>query len=125
MRASVSVLVVDDNANWRKTFRSIFADRAFRIVEAETGTDALNKISKGYFDILLIDLKLGGGCTGIEVISRAKELNLRMGAIFLVTGYPDANAMFEAFELGVFEFLEKGDVDLMDQIRTKVDEALK
>src|SRR5690242_15491181 len=110
MSKFVNVLIVDDNPNMRITFKNILSIFDCNILEAETGEEAFTKISNSYFDIIFFDNKLPEG-DGIEVIRKVREANLKIGKIFLVTGYPEKNTKPEAQALGVFHFQSKDNMD--------------
>jgi ActR/RegA family two-component response regulator len=124
MKGPRCVLIIDDNDRWRRTLRTVFADMGFGIAEAETAEKALESISSQYFDLVLVDLRLADSCSGLDIIKRIKELNLKTGAIVVVTGYADTQAMVTAFRLGADDFLSKGSSSLMEELRLKAHEAL-
>lgn len=123
MAEPVKVLIADDESNMRKTLIFILSDFDCVITEVETGEDAFVKICKEYFDVAFFDNKLPGD-DGIKIIRRVRELNIEIGKIFLITGYPGEDPQLEAKELGVFHFQNKKDMDLKE-IREKLNEAMR
>jgi CheY-like chemotaxis protein len=122
MSGLVTVLIIDDNANMRKTLRNVLAEIECSIEEAETGEEALERIASQYFDLVFVDNKLPGD-DGIDVIRKVRESNLGIGRIFLLTGYPAEGLELEAGELGVFYFKNKKDIEL-GEMRNKINEAI-
>jgi CheY-like chemotaxis protein len=122
MCGPVKVLIADDNSDMRITLRNILSIFDCTITEVETGEDAFEKISDEYFNVVFFDNKLPNA-DGIEVIRKVKELNLTIGKIFLLTGYPEESTKYEAEELGVFHFQNKKDMNLKE-LRTKFNEAI-
>ena len=123
MKRTVKVLIADDNPNVRKTLRNILLSFDCVITEVETGEDALDEICREYFDVIFFDNRLPRD-EGIEIIRKARELNLEMGRIFLMTGFPEKNMKSESQKLGVFHFQEKNDMDFVNKIRGKFNEAI-
>lgn len=122
MSAPVAVLIIDDNPNMRKTLRNVLATITCEICEAETGEEALQKITRRWFDLIFIDNKLPGP-DGIQVIKTVREQGLKIGKVFLLTGYPEENTKAKAEQLGVFHFQHKNSMDLL-KLRDKVNEAI-
>jgi CheY-like chemotaxis protein len=52
------ILVVDDDANILRGFKSILEKEGYIVETAETGTDALIKIQKAKFTVYLVDVNL-------------------------------------------------------------------
>ncbi len=83
--ASLSVLVVDDEEVVRETLAEMLADLDHKVVTAESGRDAVEKISIDDFDIVFTDLampEMDGWETAREIHKHKPEL-----PVVLVTGY--------------------------------------
>jgi CheY-like chemotaxis protein len=83
--ASLSVLVVDDEAVVRETLAEMLADLDHKVVTAESGRDAVEKISIDDFDIVFTDLampEMDGWETAREIRKQKPKL-----PVVLVTGY--------------------------------------
>ncbi|HXD31143.1 MAG TPA: response regulator [Pyrinomonadaceae bacterium] len=122
MNPLVAVLIIDDNANMRKTLKNVLADTKCTILEAESGDEALERIASGYFDLVFIDNKLPGP-DGLEVLRAVRERHLAIGSIFFLTGYPTTEIKMEAERLGVFHFQGKDSLDLLG-MGEKINEAI-
>ena len=120
MKKSWRILVVDDDERWRKALSDVLSDPAYSIVERDGEEQALKAIASQYFDVLLLDYRLGDG-DGLSIMRRAQEMNLAMGAVIIVTGFPDASLVVAAMKLGAVDFLNKGD---LKDLRTTVQHAL-
>jgi len=81
----LSVLVVDDDREFRAWVKSALADMA-SIVEAATPAEALWALEQDHIDILLCDFRLATSTSGLDVLAAAKDLWPGIGRI-LVTGY--------------------------------------
>lgn len=105
-----SILIVDDDSRWREVLKNLLAGSGYEVSEAEGEEEALQLIAAQYFDLLLLDYKLGGSGNALGIIKRASEMGLKMGAVIIVTGYPDITIALAAARLGVVEFFNKQDL---------------
>ena len=98
-------LVADDDA----TFRQLLARRARRIgltvVEAESGTQALQAVASNRFDVLILDVYMPGA-TGLEVFQAARRAQPDIQAIIL-TGSASVETAVDALRQGVYDYLSK------------------
>lgn len=69
------------------------------------GPEAIEMISEKKPDILIVDIRMPG-CDGIEVIRRAREMNLSMEVI-IISGYADFAYAKAAITQGVSAYLLK------------------
>ncbi|HXT61756.1 MAG TPA: PAS domain S-box protein [Pyrinomonadaceae bacterium] len=84
-RPSLSVLVVDDEQVVRETLAEMLADLDHKVVTAESGRDAVQKIGSDEFDLVFTDLampEMDGWETAREIRRQKPEL-----PVVLVTGY--------------------------------------
>ena len=87
-----SILVVDDDADVRKTLSSILSKEGYSVETVENGKQATRISEKSRFDIALIDVKLPD-MEGTELLHRLKEKQPHMIKI-VITGFPTLeNAM--------------------------------
>jgi two-component system cell cycle response regulator DivK len=68
-----TVMLVEDNPHNRKIFSGMLAHAGFRVVEAEDGYQALEKVKAEKPDLILMDLSIPG-VDGWEVTRRLKSL---------------------------------------------------
>lgn len=87
-----NILVVDDDAEVRKTLSSILLKEGYLVETAENGKQALRASEKAHFDVALIDIKLPD-MDGTELLHRLEEKQPHMVKI-IITGFPTLeNAM--------------------------------
>ena len=67
-----SVLIVDDHEENRAALKAILAPAGYRLVEADSGREALLRLLDGEFAVLLIDVVMPG-MNGFELASAIKE----------------------------------------------------
>jgi DNA-binding NtrC family response regulator len=99
------LLIVEDEAPLREVMAEQLADRGFMVEQAETGEDALERLSAVAFDILIADLHLPG-IDGSTVVERAVALYPDLIGI-VVTGYGTVKTAVEAIKRGAADFITK------------------
>ncbi|MGE5279525.1 MAG: response regulator [Deltaproteobacteria bacterium] len=99
------ILVIDDEEVIRDLLAQTLTRRGYHVEPAEDGPAALKKVSSGFFNLLITDLKLPG-MNGIEVLKQIKKVNPYIEVI-IITGYPTIETAVEAIKVGAFDFLCK------------------
>jgi signal transduction histidine kinase len=108
---SVNILIVDDDELDRRLVKLVLAKTAnlirFNVESAQTITEALEKLVKDNFNIILLDLNLPDS-RGMETVQ--KIFNTAPDVpIVVLTGLDDENAGLEAIRSGAEDYLVKGD----------------
>ena len=99
------ILVVDDEKDLCEILQFNLANEGFEIEVAYSGEEALNK-SIDRFDLLLLDVMMGG-MSGFKLADKIrKELSLSVPIIFL-TARETENDMLTGFNVGADDFLSK------------------
>jgi DNA-binding NtrC family response regulator len=99
------VLVVDDQSSMRLTLTALLKQAGHTLMQAGTGEDALEKISKNDFDVVVTDLKLDK-VSGLEVLKAAKANNPQTEVIVL-TGFGSIESAVAAMKAGAIDYLTK------------------
>jgi two-component system nitrogen regulation response regulator NtrX len=99
------VLVVDDETAIREAIRMTLEYEGYRIDEARSGQDALDKAAKVPYDAILLDIKMPV-LDGIEVLENLKEQKIA-SPVIMVSGHGDIQTAVECTKRGAFDFLEK------------------
>ena len=102
---SKSVLVVDDEKNIRQTLAQALIPMGLNVETAVNGEEALQKVTEGEFDLMLLDLKMPG-VDGMEVLRSLCELRPEI-RIIIITAYGTVKNAVEAIKLGAVDFIEK------------------
>jgi len=98
------ILVVDDDANILRGFKSILEKEGYTVETAETGKDALKKIKKEKFSVWLVDVKLSD-MDGTELL--LKIPNDPKTLKIIVTGFSTNEVGKKAADYGADDFLVK------------------
>jgi DNA-binding NtrC family response regulator len=98
------ILVVDDDAGLRESFRLILEDE-YEVLDAEDGPRALDTVRQTPVDLVLLDIRLPD-MDGIEVLERLKAIDEQVEVI-LVTAVKTVRTAVGAMKLGAFDYLTK------------------
>lgn len=115
------ILVIDDEAAAGKSIEKILSKQGFAIDIALNADAGLNKIDKGLFELVLLDIMMPQ-VSGLELLKIIKERWPHLG-VLMVTGYPSIETAVEATRLGAFDYIPKPFTP--QEIREKVNEALE
>src|SRR5258705_8376666 len=99
------LLIVQDEAPLRTAIAEQLADRGYRVEQADSGEQALQKLADFAYDIIITDLRLPG-VDGSAVVEAAVERYPHIIAI-VVTGYGTVKDAVEAIKRGAWDFVNK------------------
>ncbi len=99
------LLVVDDDAGHRQMLQTVLADQGYAIDTAADGHQALRAVTGGFFDLILMDLKMPG-LSGIEALEKILTLNPKIPVI-MMTAYASVTTAIEALKKGAYDYLNK------------------
>ena len=102
---SEKVLLVDDEVDFLDTLSERMRTRGMEVATANTGIEALQKVEKEAYDVIILDLQMPGvdGLEALKVL-KAKRPELQ---VILLTGHATVEKGIEAMKLGAMDFLEK------------------
>lgn len=124
MSYKMDILLVDDEKEYTTILKKIIEKKGYNVETASSGKEAIEKIKKFRFNLVLSDLIMDG-MDGIELLTRIKEISSNIEVI-LVTGYGSIQNAVEAMKKGAFSYFIKGDSPevLIDEIK-KVEEMVE
>lgn len=102
---NIKILVVDDKESMRNLLSTAFEELGYKVKTASYGEEAIELISKDYFDIILTDLNMPGK-TGMDVLKFAKSTSPETEVI-IITAYGTIERAVEAMRLGAHDFITK------------------
>lgn len=107
MSATEKILIVDDDSQQRMNLRVLLEDLGFQILEAPSGTEALEICSRERPDLVLLDIRMPG-MDGFEVCSRMRtDEELSMIPVLFLSGALEALDKVKAFQSGGVDFITK------------------
>jgi DNA-binding NtrC family response regulator len=119
-----SILVVDDEKNIRLTIAQSLGDLGMETDSAASGEEALAKLKKKDFGLILLDLHMPG-LDGMGVLREIRELRPDIRVI-IMTAYGTVERAVKAIRLGAIDFIQKPFVpDEIRQIVARVFEREK
>ena len=114
------LLVVDDEPGFAKLVQALLGGDHV-IDEVSSAEAALASLDEVAYDVVLTDLHMPPGPTGIELMKRARERDVDIPFIVL-TGHATVESAVDAMREGAFDYLRKAASG--DELRTSVQRAL-
>ncbi len=102
---SIRVLLVDDEADFRRPIAKRLDRRGFEIHEAGSGEEALDYLGANPIDVVVLDVKMPG-LNGIDTMARIKE-RFQGIEVILLTGHSSTEDGVEGIKQGAFDYLTK------------------
>ncbi|PLY13870.1 MAG: PAS domain S-box protein [Sedimenticola sp.] len=105
--APYRALLVDDEPSHRLLLREILTSADWRVQEAGDGDAALEAITQGQFDLVLLDKRMPG-LSGDEVCTRIRENERsRLLPVIMVTGFGEGEELALSLEAGASDLIRK------------------
>ncbi len=116
------LLVVDDEAGLRSFFEAALTSAGHHVTLAVDGADALRKLERTGFELVLTDLRMPG-VSGLSVLEHVRAEHPGTQVI-VITAFGTVEAAVEAMKAGAFDFLQKP-VESPNALRLLVARALE
>jgi len=100
-----NILIVDDEAGIRDSLAGVLTDEGYSAWSAESGEACLERLRKGAFDVVLLDIWLPG-IDGLETLERIRQLD-NPPEVIMISGHGTIETAVRATKLGAYDFLEK------------------
>jgi len=115
---SLSILVVDDEADLRETLTRSFSREGHRVEAVASGVEAIARADAEQFDVVLLDVALGAGPNGYEVCRTLRERRNVVPIIMLTALDTEADAV-QGLEAGADDYVTKpfGLAELRSRVR--------
>jgi CheY-like chemotaxis protein len=102
-----SILLVEDYAQLRKRTSRVLAELGYHVIEAENGSQALERLDDDpTIDLLFTDVVMPGDLDGPELADRARQSRPQLKLLF-ATGYAEQAERFTSFLESGAELLRK------------------
>jgi DNA-binding NtrC family response regulator len=102
-----TILIVDDEANLRKTLAEILRARGYCIVEADDGATAIELLRATTPDLIFSDWKMPK-VSGEEFLQHLRShTHLASVPVIVITAYGSSHSAIEAVRLGAYDFVTK------------------
>lgn len=113
------ILVVEDEAKMRDILGIMLKVRDYTVDFANNGKEALDKILKNHYDVVLSDISMPV-MDGEELLDEVNKLNIPVSFIFL-TAYGSIDSAVESMRKGIFDYIPKPFEE--DRVLTAVERA--
>ena len=105
MSRRAKVLLVDDETGILESLQILFRGEGYDTVLAKSGREALDALDAERPDIVVSDIRMPG-VTGLEVLSRAREVDPEI-AVILMTAQASLQSAVRAVNEGAYYYLQK------------------
>ncbi len=116
------ILVVEDEDAIRLALRGLLKREGYEVEQADDGESALQLINQQDFDLVITDLALGRGASGMDVLKAAKEVRPET-AVVMITAHGNEKIAVEAMKAGAEDYVPKPFDN--DELRVVVRRALE
>lgn len=100
------VLLVDDNKTNLELMKLILEEEGYYIVTAGNASEALRKLKRDSFDLIITDFLMPPGKNGIELTEDVKKKYPKTQVI-IITAYGDIENAVKAIKLNAFDFIQR------------------
>jgi len=105
MNRDKKILIVDDEADIALILKLQLEDSGYKTVRARDGIDALEKLSREIFDLVLLDVKMPR-MDGMQVLERVRAEG-RREAVVMMTAHGNEEIAVEAIKKGAIDYVAK------------------
>jgi CheY-like chemotaxis protein len=120
MHAKARILIVEDEPSVLNLFRYLLTDGGYSVSAAQSGSEAIEKLSQG-FDLVLTNLKMED-MDGTKVLELVKEQSPET-AVIVVTDYATLDSAIKAMRQGADDYINK--TEIITKVLPSVEKALK
>jgi DNA-binding NtrC family response regulator len=105
VKASLSLLIVDDDRTLREGCASVLQMDGYNVTTLGRGDEAVELVKRRRFDIVLVDLYMTP-VSGLEILKAALGAN-KDTIVVVMTGNPSVTTSIEALRAGAWDYLPK------------------
>ncbi len=100
------VLIVEDEPGIRLALSGLLRREGYEVAQASDGREALTRLRDGAYDLVLTDLALGSGPSGLDVLRCAREAAPECPVV-MITAHGSEKIAVEAMRLGAEDYVPK------------------
>ncbi|RPH75073.1 response regulator, partial [bacterium] len=114
------ILIVDDEADIALILKLQLEDTGYRTVRARDGIEALERLARESFELVLLDIKMPR-MDGMQVLERMQEQS-RSEAVVMMTAHGNEDIAVEAIKKGALDYIAKpfSTEDLVKKVRQAI-----
>ncbi len=118
-----TLLIVEDDLGLARLQQRRLERAGYTVQVTASAEEAFQRAAQGDIDLLILDQRLPGGVSGLELYQRMRAANLDVPAI-LVTGLREDELLLQALRAGVRDFVLKTP-EYLDYLLPAVERVLK
>ena len=104
---ATSILVIEDDADFRQTLAAMLELNGFKVFSASNGTDGLNTAKRETPSLIITDVAMPG-MTGFELLAAFRaDISLRSIPVIVISARVDRATTRRGMELGAADFITK------------------
>jgi CheY-like chemotaxis protein len=100
------ILIVDDEPEIRETLLESLTAQGYSAEAVASGEEALTRMTEQFFPVVLTDLHMPGGLTGLDLI-RAIQQRFPDTLCIIITAFATLDTSIEALKLGAYDLIQK------------------
>lgn len=116
-----SILMVDDDAAFRHVMSGELRRLGYEVATAASGEEAVQHITSGEYDLVLLDLRLPG-MSGLDTL-RIINAKAPSTEVIMLTGHGSIDTAIEAIRIGAFDYVVKPCP--LDELEVRIQRALE
>jgi DNA-binding NtrC family response regulator len=116
------ILVVEDERAIQLALSGLLGRAGYEVHCAGSGSEAINRLEEAAYDLVLTDLALGQGLSGMDVLRTSKKLRPET-VVVMITAHGSEKIAVEAMKAGAEDYVPKPFDN--DEIRLVVQRALE
>ena len=116
-----SILLVDDDAAFRRVMASELERRGYSVTAASSGDEALARVAEAEPEVVLLDMRMPG-MNGLDALKAIRNGH-SSPEVILVTGHGTIDTAIEAIRMGAFDYVLKPCP--LDELVIRIERALE
>ncbi len=118
----MKIFILEDEVVLAISVQEFLEDLGYEVVYKTNSQDAFDTIYNNAFDLLLLDVKVGGEQNGFELLSLLRQYNIATPAIF-ITSLNDIENLTQGYACGCCDYIRKP-FDLAE-LKLRVEQVIK
>lgn len=99
------ILIIDDEVEICMILSKFLSKHNFSVQTCYTGVDAIEKVKKNNFDLIISDFRLPDS-NGLQLLKEIKSINSE-NKVIIITGYSDIQMAVEVIKYGAIDYITK------------------